>query len=187
MSRSRGASSFTRSPPMISAPSVISSRPATIRSAVDFPHPDGPTRIMNSPSLISRFMSLTASKPSGYRFHTFWNVISAIERALLSRGTGLPRTVSQAARLSSTSVQGSGPPAARVGAAPARQPSRLAVSGLTELDERGEELLARVDAHQQLLLHRADLAHDRGVPPPALRRQADDAGAAVVRVRGAGD
>jgi hypothetical protein len=25
-------------------------------------------------------MSLTASKPSGYRFHTFWNVISAIPR-----------------------------------------------------------------------------------------------------------
>jgi hypothetical protein len=37
------------------------------RKAVDFPEPEGPTRIMNSPSAISRFMSLTASKPSGYR------------------------------------------------------------------------------------------------------------------------
>src|SRR4051812_2190709 len=78
MSRSRGASSFTRSPPMISSPSLISSRPATIRSAVDFPQPDGPTRIMNSPSLISRFMSLTASKPSGYRFQIPLKWISAI-------------------------------------------------------------------------------------------------------------
>ena len=37
------------------------------RKAVDFPEPEGPTRIMNSPSAISRFMSLTASKPTGYR------------------------------------------------------------------------------------------------------------------------
>src|ERR671931_2488341 len=78
MSRSRGASSFIRSPPMINSPSVMSSNPATIRNAVDFPHPDGPTRIMNSPSPIPRFMSLTASKPSGYRFQTSLNVISAI-------------------------------------------------------------------------------------------------------------
>ena len=36
-----------------------------MRSAVDFPQPEGPTRIMNSPSATSRFMSFTASKPSG--------------------------------------------------------------------------------------------------------------------------
>ena len=30
----------------------MSSSPAIIRSAVDFPQPDGPTRIMNSPSAI---------------------------------------------------------------------------------------------------------------------------------------
>ena len=32
---------------------------------VDFPQPDGPTRIMNSPSPMSRSMALTASVPSG--------------------------------------------------------------------------------------------------------------------------
>src|ERR671918_84428 len=80
MSRSFGARSLTTSPPIFRSPSEMSSSPAIIRSAVDFPQPDGPTRIMNSPSPISRFMSLTASKPSGYRFHTFWNVISAIPR-----------------------------------------------------------------------------------------------------------
>ena len=36
-----------------------------MRSAVDFPQPDGPTRIMNSPSPISRLTCLTASVPSG--------------------------------------------------------------------------------------------------------------------------
>ena len=61
MSRSLGARSFTTSPPIFSSPSLMSSSPAIIRSAVDFPQPDGPTRITNSPSLISRSMSLTAS------------------------------------------------------------------------------------------------------------------------------
>jgi hypothetical protein len=51
--------------PIFSSPSVMSSSPAIIRSAVDFPQPDGPTRIMNSPSLMSRSIALTASKPSG--------------------------------------------------------------------------------------------------------------------------
>ena len=61
MSRSFGAMPFTTSPPIFSSPSVMSSSPAIIRSAVDLPHPDGPTRIMNSPSWMSRSMSLTAS------------------------------------------------------------------------------------------------------------------------------
>src|SRR4051794_16173809 len=65
MSRSRGAMSLTRSPPITRSPSEISSSPAIIRSAVDFPKPEGPTRIMNSPSATSMLTSLTASKPSG--------------------------------------------------------------------------------------------------------------------------
>src|SRR5688500_18802243 len=67
MSRSFGAFSLTTSPPIRSSPSEMSSRPAIIRSAVDFPQPDGPTRIMNSPSSMFRSMDLTASKPSGWR------------------------------------------------------------------------------------------------------------------------
>ena len=58
--RSRGAFSLTRSCPMRISPEVMSSRPTIIRSSVDFPQPDGPTRIMNSPSSISRLTSLTA-------------------------------------------------------------------------------------------------------------------------------
>ena len=44
----------------------MSSSPTIIRSSVDFPQPDGPTRIMNSPSAMSRLTSFTAGKPSPY-------------------------------------------------------------------------------------------------------------------------
>ena len=63
MSRSFGVSSFTSLPPIRRMPLVMSSSPATIRSAVVLPHPDGPTSTMNSPSATSRLMSLTAWKP----------------------------------------------------------------------------------------------------------------------------
>ncbi len=65
MSRSFGAFWLTTSPPIRSSPPEMSSSPAIIRRAVDLPQPDGPTRIMNSPSAIVRSMLLTASKPSG--------------------------------------------------------------------------------------------------------------------------
>src|SRR3954452_5555058 len=93
MSRSFGARSLTTSPPIFRSPSEMSSRPAIIRSAVDFPQPDGPTRIISSPSRISRFMCLTASKPSGYRLTTSSNSISAMSVRLLS---ALDRTRGQA-------------------------------------------------------------------------------------------
>src|SRR3954452_20700060 len=64
--RSRGARSLTRFPSMIMSPLVMSSRPTIIRSSVDFPHPEGPTRMMNSPSLTSIDTSLTAGNPSPY-------------------------------------------------------------------------------------------------------------------------
>src|SRR4029453_17994015 len=46
------------------APAVGSSRPATMRSTVDFPQPDGPSRTMNSPSDTSRLTVSTATVPS---------------------------------------------------------------------------------------------------------------------------
>src|SRR3954453_6360586 len=84
MSRSFGARSLTTSPPIFRSPSEMSSSPAIIRRAVDFPQPDGPTRIISSPSRICRFMCLTASKPSGYRLTTSSNSISAMSGWLLS-------------------------------------------------------------------------------------------------------
>ncbi len=65
MSRSFGGTWFMTFSPMRSVPSEMLSRPATIRSAVVLPHPEGPTRTMNSPSPTSRSSESTAFVPSG--------------------------------------------------------------------------------------------------------------------------
>jgi len=53
----------TRSPIQI-LPELMSSRPASMRSAVLLPLPDAPTRTTNSPSAISRLSAEIASGPS---------------------------------------------------------------------------------------------------------------------------
>src|SRR5690349_18035559 len=53
MSRSFGATLFTTRPPMAISPAVMFSSPAIMRSSVDLPQPEGPTRMTNSPSSIS--------------------------------------------------------------------------------------------------------------------------------------
>ena len=59
-SRSRGPSSLARLPLMRNSPLEMSSSPAIIRSVVDFPQPDGPTKTMNSPLSISKLKLCTA-------------------------------------------------------------------------------------------------------------------------------
>src|SRR5262245_55003102 len=71
MSRSLGGRSLTTRSPITISPAVISSSPATIRSVVDFPHPEGPTRTMNSLSRMWRFTSLTACTSSYFLFRSF--------------------------------------------------------------------------------------------------------------------
>src|SRR5712691_9547858 len=61
MSRSFGGRSVTARSPIWTSPAVTSSSPATIRRIVDFPHPEGPTRTMNSPSPISSDTRSTAT------------------------------------------------------------------------------------------------------------------------------
>src|SRR3954462_13896228 len=56
MSRSFESTSFTTLPSIAMVPDVISSRPASMRSSVDLPQPDGPTSTMNSPSAMSKLM-----------------------------------------------------------------------------------------------------------------------------------
>jgi hypothetical protein len=56
MLRSLGSRLFTTRSPMEISPEVISSRPATMRSSVDLPQPEGPTITTNSPSLMSMEM-----------------------------------------------------------------------------------------------------------------------------------
>src|SRR4051812_19068582 len=52
MSRSLGGTLFTTRPPIFTSPPEISSRPATMRSSVLLPQPEGPTSTQNSPSAI---------------------------------------------------------------------------------------------------------------------------------------
>src|SRR5882762_7196114 len=54
MSRSLDSTSLTTLLSIAIVPAVISSSPASIRSSVDLPQPDGPTSTMNSPSLMSK-------------------------------------------------------------------------------------------------------------------------------------
>ncbi len=56
MSRSFDSTSLTTRPSIAIEPPVISSRPASIRSSVDLPQPDGPTSTTNSPSWMSKPM-----------------------------------------------------------------------------------------------------------------------------------
>src|ERR671920_2564799 len=56
----------------------MSSRPAIIRRAVDFPQPDGPTKTTNSPSGMSRFILSTATTSSPKTLVTSSRVTSAI-------------------------------------------------------------------------------------------------------------
>src|ERR1700736_474794 len=83
MSRSRGARSFTTRSAMRTSPSLISSKPAIMRSAVVLPQPDGPTRQMNSPSAMSRLSLSTASVPPAYRLVRLSSTTRAIRSASL--------------------------------------------------------------------------------------------------------
>jgi hypothetical protein len=65
MSRSDGSMSLTIRPPMVMRPADAVSSPAMVRSRVDFPQPDGPTRTQKEPSGISSETPRTASNPPG--------------------------------------------------------------------------------------------------------------------------
>src|SRR5580765_6226028 len=81
MSRSFGETSFTMRPSIVIVPSLMSSSPATMRSAVVLPQPDGPTSTMNSPSAISRSSESTARVPSGKTLPTAEKVTPATTSA----------------------------------------------------------------------------------------------------------
>src|SRR3990172_7178144 len=59
----RGGRSFTTSPAISTSPEDGFSRPAIIRSKVVFPHPEGPSRTRNSPSLVERSTPPTPAPP----------------------------------------------------------------------------------------------------------------------------
>src|SRR3984957_18988177 len=82
MSRCPGSRSLTGWPSMLIVPEVTSSRPATIRSAVVLPQPDGPTSTSSSPSLTARSSALTAVVPSPNRLVTDASSIRATRTSL---------------------------------------------------------------------------------------------------------
>src|SRR5919201_5183594 len=61
MSRSRGRTLLTSRSPMRIEPEFSGSRPASMRSAVDLPEPEGPTSTSSSPSAMSRLSLSTAA------------------------------------------------------------------------------------------------------------------------------
>src|SRR5213594_4940616 len=95
MSRSFGGRSLTTRSPIVISPAVISSSPATIRSVVDLPHPEGPTRTMNSLSRMWRFTSLTACTSSYFLLRSFIITCAMVSLPLPSafHGPGQARDV----------------------------------------------------------------------------------------------
>src|SRR5829696_1517857 len=81
--RSLGSTSLTTLSSMRSSPSVMSSRPTIMLSSVDFPQPDGPTRMKNSPSSIVKLALSTATVPSGNRLVTRSTPMTAMREYLL--------------------------------------------------------------------------------------------------------
>jgi len=63
MSRSAGSIWLTDTAADIDLAAVMVSSPATMRSSVDLPQPEGPTSTQNWPSPTSKSMPLMASKP----------------------------------------------------------------------------------------------------------------------------
>src|SRR3954470_2177152 len=84
MSRALGGNSSTRRLSRWISPFETVSSPASIRSSVDLPQPDGPSRTRNSPSGTSRLMSLTAGTGPQVLV-TFFRVIAAIGQSSLGK------------------------------------------------------------------------------------------------------
>src|SRR5919204_2546751 len=89
------------------SPSVTSSRPAIMRSAVLLPQPDGPTSTRNSRSRILRLMSLTAVTSPNFLV-TWSSSTPAIDQVLLppslGRCKGLPASVARPAGVAPTAT-----------------------------------------------------------------------------------
>src|SRR6201987_2668833 len=73
MSRSLGWTLLTTRSPIEIVPEVMFSRPASMRSRVDLPQPEGPTRTTNSPSSIGIVTPCRTSKlPNDLRTSRIW-------------------------------------------------------------------------------------------------------------------
>src|SRR5688500_6893646 len=183
MSRSFGGRSLTTRSPMTISPPVISSSPATIRSVVDLPQPDGPTSTMNSLSRMWRFTSLTAWTSSYFLLRLLsstWAMVGGLP-SIGSPESGAPGAVRRPGR--ARPPHGTSPGELGVNRLalntlarrPARPGPRLALDGAGEpgdvvLDEKGvhegdrdgaeqgagHELAPEIDVAADHLRHHAD-------------------------------
>lgn len=80
MPRSRGGIRLERSPSRSNSPSVMSSRPAIMRSTVDLPQPDGPSSTTNSPGSMSRESRSTARVARPYTLLTLCREMARVMR-----------------------------------------------------------------------------------------------------------
>src|SRR5215218_1177127 len=156
MSRSFGAMSLTTRSAMRISPPLASSSPATIRSAVDLPDPDGPTSTVNPPSGMSRSSSSTARVPSGNTFET-------PENAMLAMGTPDEVAVPEARPLGH-------PPLRRVVHVHQSEALRVAVLPLEVVEHRPREVAPDVDAVGDRPRERADVRAQVLDPARVLQR-----------------
>ena len=208
MSRSRGERWVTSRSPISIRPSVTSSSPAIIRSSVDLPQPDGPTRTRNSPLSIVRSTSSTARTPPLNSFVTCSSVICAIAVSLLAPSVGLDcaadyMAVSPCCKRSLKSFseilcRSSKPPRQRLPPSPASRTcrSRRRRASLNGIKTNPETLAAgarggrggrlrpeRRRSQPALAAHRADRVRDAGRREPRLHDhgRVDPAGRAQPR------
>src|SRR5690348_10960086 len=87
--------SLARAPPMRISPVLMLSNPATMRSKVDLPQPDGPTKTQNSPSFTVSETSRTTG-PLPKSLATLSKTISAMQHHAGERIVGLD--IGEAAR-----------------------------------------------------------------------------------------
>src|SRR5450756_1371016 len=90
----------TSAPASSTCPAVGSTSRLTIRSVVDLPQPEGPTRTSSSPRRTSRSRSCTATVPSGYSLRTPRKLMTA--SAAASMAPTVPAVMAHRARPSAT-------------------------------------------------------------------------------------
>src|SRR5580692_2530665 len=95
MSRSLGWTLLTTRSPIEIVPEVMFSSPASIRSKVDLPQPEGPTRTTKAPSSIGIETPCRTSKPpNDFRTSRIWtDDIQYLPIDPISRGRGRGRVV----------------------------------------------------------------------------------------------
>src|SRR5438034_8421396 len=168
MSRSFGATSLTTRSPMRIVPVEASSSPASTRSAVVLPDPDGPTRIMNSPSPMRRSRSCTAAVPSGKTLLTPSKASGAMPSAPLRPHPGDEVAIPEAAALRDAAL-------GLVVDVDDPEAPGVAVLPLEVVQERPRAVAAHVGAVGQRLRQRdqvaAQVGRPLGVVDPAVARR----------------